>query len=619
MFFELKRDSKTLALIPALWLAFDFLPVWFILTMTALLAVTSFFKTNKYLAYLNFILIFFIFKSVGMYVNPETMVPCLAVFILAQLMLNKISDNNEFYLIFLWLGAFALFSSTLYYLLYSFVVLIILFILDDAQSSISLKNIVLSLWRYKRQFFIISSITVILFIFFPRFYNFLPTANVIPQGKIGYAKEINNSSAGNLRLSSQPAFYAQLDNTLAPELLYWRGRVLGVTDGYNWRKGTPPTQQIQTSQTQGFIRAKMKYEQNFNGDLILLNTPYDILETNLAYYADRITNTFTTYTKNKKTLLTASSYLTADFKINLKEKLKEYYLTLPKDQPPELINIFRIVNAKKPKELIENFKRFIIDQKFEYTLSPGPLPSMASFINKKKGFCTHYASLLANILRYHGTPARLVSGFQGGQYNETGGFYLIKSNDAHAWVEYFNQGRWHTIDPTGFVSPDRINLGGEQFLTSGISLQEEQQNSFFSRSFYIFKQYLDTLNYKVSLFLDNYDRTQQKNLSRSLNLNRRIFYILGFVLLIAIITLLFLFNRMRTKRSLHPADKLMRPLEKKLKCRIFPTRTIASLYQYEVSFQNTEQYRQLVKCYQQMRYGFEDKTREIKSLLKDLN
>jgi protein-glutamine gamma-glutamyltransferase len=73
----------------------------------------------------------------------------------------------------------------------------------------------------------------------------------------------------------------------------------------------------------------------------------------------------------------------------------------------------------------------------------------------KRGVCEHYASAMVVMLRTLGIPARFVVGYGSGDYNALSGFYEVRANDAHAWVEvyYHNIGRWLPLDPTpGWVA-----------------------------------------------------------------------------------------------------------------------------------------------------------------------
>lgn len=115
------------------------------------------------------------------------------------------------------------------------------------------------------------------------------------------------------------------------------------------------------------------------------------------------------------------------------------------------------------RSLLEHFRL----ENFRYTLSPplleGDIVDQFLF-QTRQGFCEHYASALAFLARAAGIPSRVVVGYQGGEYNPAGGYWQIRSSDAHAWVEVWLASRqsWWRVDPTAAVSPDRIEQGVEQ-------------------------------------------------------------------------------------------------------------------------------------------------------------
>jgi hypothetical protein len=71
-----------------------------------------------------------------------------------------------------------------------------------------------------------------------------------------------------------------------------------------------------------------------------------------------------------------------------------------------------------------------------------------SFLNNRRGHCELYATLLALSLRSQEVPARVVNGYFGGEWNEVGGFYLIRQQHAHSWVEAWVDGSWQRYDST---------------------------------------------------------------------------------------------------------------------------------------------------------------------------
>jgi len=101
---------------------------------------------------------------------------------------------------------------------------------------------------------------------------------------------------------------------------------------------------------------------------------------------------------------------------------------------------------------------------YQYTLAPGlpedgADPVDAFWLDQREGFCEHYAVAYVVVMRSLGVPARLVTGYQGGQLNALDGWLDVRQSDAHAWTEVWQPGRgWLRVDPTAAVAPDRIRL-----------------------------------------------------------------------------------------------------------------------------------------------------------------
>ncbi len=103
------------------------------------------------------------------------------------------------------------------------------------------------------------------------------------------------------------------------------------------------------------------------------------------------------------------------------------------------------------------------EQPFVYTLEPPKLADNAVdefLFETRKGFCEHYASAFTVLMRAAGIPARVVTGYQGGELNPLRGYLLVRQSDAHAWSEVWIDGRgWVRVDPTAAVAPERIERG----------------------------------------------------------------------------------------------------------------------------------------------------------------
>ena len=103
------------------------------------------------------------------------------------------------------------------------------------------------------------------------------------------------------------------------------------------------------------------------------------------------------------------------------------------------------------------------NQKFYYTLLPPLLGDnqVDEFLfDTLQGFCEHYSSSFVFLMRSAGVPARVVTGYLGGEINLIGNYMIVRQSDAHAWAEVWLKDRgWVRVDPTASVSPERINSG----------------------------------------------------------------------------------------------------------------------------------------------------------------
>ena len=97
---------------------------------------------------------------------------------------------------------------------------------------------------------------------------------------------------------------------------------------------------------------------------------------------------------------------------------------------------------------------------YNYTLEPGVYGEHTAdefWFDRKEGFCEHIASAFVVLMRAMDIPARIVTGYQGGERNPVDGYWTVRNADAHAWTEVWMEGRgWVRVDPTGAVSPGRV-------------------------------------------------------------------------------------------------------------------------------------------------------------------
>ncbi len=139
------------------------------------------------------------------------------------------------------------------------------------------------------------------------------------------------------------------------------------------------------------------------------------------------------------------------------DHIRKYFLQLPtmSAQVTELTqHITR--QAKSPHQMAIAIKQYLRTN-YRYSLDVGtaaPISPVEDFLfTRKTGYCEHYATAMVVMLRTAGIPARLVTGFLVGEWNDFGNYYTIRQRDAHAWVEaYFPRSGWITFDPTPSVA-----------------------------------------------------------------------------------------------------------------------------------------------------------------------
>jgi hypothetical protein len=124
--------------------------------------------------------------------------------------------------------------------------------------------------------------------------------------------------------------------------------------------------------------------------------------------------------------------------------------------------VSRAADAQLVNAVLTKFRR----EDYRYTLEPPVLGrhSVDEFLfDTRQGFCEHYASAFVTLMRALDIPARVVTGYQGGEYNPVDGYLTVRQSDAHAWAEVWLENRgWVRIDPTAAVAPERVQRGGSR-------------------------------------------------------------------------------------------------------------------------------------------------------------
>ena len=277
----------------------------------------------------------------------------------------------------------------------------------------------------------------------------------------GISDSINPGQISHLALSKETAFRARFnDRSPAQNQLYWRGPVFWNTDGRQWTLS--PSKTIKQQAIRGPVSTTFRYsivmEPHQQIWLYALDSPIKA-PVDVKITEDRQLISNKKLSRARAFDFTSSILPTSE---TISEEDKTRALALPDNTD---IRILQLASSwrndtRSDMGVINNGLAFFNKENFYYTLTPPQLgndPVAAFLFASKRGFCGHYATSFAVVLRAAGIPSRLVAGYQGGLYNSVGNFWEVRQADAHVWVEAWVQSLgWVRIDPTAAISPNRI-------------------------------------------------------------------------------------------------------------------------------------------------------------------
>ncbi len=320
-------------------------------------------------------------------------------------------------------------------------------------------------------------VMLVLFFLFPRISGPLwGMPDDAHSGQTGINDEMSPGSISQLIQSNKVAFRADFQNTKPEQSqLYWRGPVLLHTDGTTWSRGKSEYHGAISLQTLSEpVSYTITLEPHNKEWLYALDMPGQ--NPGLEIGQSWMTSDFQLLTRNpvtRRIRYDMTSY--PEYKITeLHDDELKIAIQLPKQQhnrTKELVHQWQKEGLSKD-QIINRALRLFNEDNFYYTLRPPLLEidRVDEFLfETKQGFCEHYASAFAVMMRAAGIPARIVLGYQGGEYNPVGDYFVVHQRNAHAWTEIWRQKQgWVRIDPTAAVSPLRIIEGIESALPNDI-------------------------------------------------------------------------------------------------------------------------------------------------------
>ena len=196
---------------------------------------------------------------------------------------------------------------------------------------------------------------------------------------------------------------------------------------------------------------------------------------------------------------------------------RQLALSLPEGSNPRTRQRALELREEFPEDraLIDAVLRWFNEGPFFYSLETAPLGRHGAdefLFDLRTGYCEYYASAFAVLMRHAGIPTRIVTGYQGGYWQTTDEYLLVRNSDAHAWVEVWLEGTgWTRVDPTAAVSPSRILDGARGALPAAGGL-------FDADWIYALRNQYDRLQNLWNQWVLGFDADRQQSLLRRLGL-----------------------------------------------------------------------------------------------------
>ncbi|MBY0455131.1 MAG: DUF3488 and transglutaminase-like domain-containing protein [Burkholderiaceae bacterium] len=323
-------------------------------------------------------------------------------------------------------------------------------------------------------------IMLALFVLFPRMAPLWGLPNDTLTGRSGLSESMKVGSIAQLALDDNVAFRVLFDTpgnaAPAQSQLYFRGPVLSDFDGRQWQApawhqsdgwpnhlGRPSLLQL--------LGAPLHYaitlEPHQRPWLMVLDaTPEKPTVTGMGAYMTPDLQWLSSRPITEVVRYSATSY--PDFRYGPAQitPALRALTVLPPGFNPRTVALAQQLRADAPRgagatqAIVDAALARLREGGYEYTLEPGVYGQHTAdefWFERKQGFCEHIASAFVVLMRAAQVPARIVTGYQGGERNPLDNYWMVRQSDAHAWAEvWIEQRGWVRVDPTGAVSPGRV-------------------------------------------------------------------------------------------------------------------------------------------------------------------
>ncbi|MEJ8812318.1 DUF3488 and transglutaminase-like domain-containing protein [Variovorax ureilyticus] len=314
-------------------------------------------------------------------------------------------------------------------------------------------------------------VMVVLFVLFPRIAPLWGMPGDAMAGRTGLSGSMRVGTIAELALDDGIAARVKFDGDRIParSSLYFRGPVLSQFDGREWKAAPALRQQPPADlQTRGEpIRYEVTLEPSNRPWLLTLEAAphapelpeHTVLGTpDLQWIASRPIGDLVRYR--------AESFTEFQYGPLRRTRALQAYVALPPGSNPRTVALAAEMRSDPAlagaptRALVQNVLQRLRTGGYSYTLEPGVYGDDTAdvfWFDTKAGFCEHIASAFVVLMRALDIPARIVTGYQGGELNAVDNYWVLRHSDAHAWAEVWQEGLgWTRVDPTGAISPDRV-------------------------------------------------------------------------------------------------------------------------------------------------------------------
>ena len=343
------------------------------------------------------------------------------------------------------------------------------------------------------------------------------------QARTGLSDTMRPGSISDLVQSNEPAFNATFANgyTPLPQDLYWRVMVMADFDGSQWR--AMDERYVDDARAVADAAAPVVDYQliirDEEGRIPALDYPLHTDSNGLSMRLGAVVRVNRSREGLRRVALqaTVSPYLGQ----TLNEGERAYYTRLPAQANPQTRALARQLRLRSndDKTLVNQALAYFRREGFVYTLQPlrnqGADSTDYFLFQGREGFCEDYANAFVNLMRAADVPARIVTGYLGGEYNPQGQFWQVRSKDAHAWAEVWlaSENAWLRVDPTTAVAEVRASGGVVS------ALPPNQRGAFVPQSSWLYGIGQSSQFYWQQ-WVVNFDANRQQNLFQRLGLGQ---------------------------------------------------------------------------------------------------